>query len=137
MTVAPLHGVHVAVAGDDSDALEFLAQGLRYHGALVTTHDSARTVTRLMQVLLVNVLVVDLRDVSDVALKLIRNVRALPPRDGGRVPMVVLFAGPPEAEPRLVAEDVESVVRKPVQATELARIVATVAAAAADPARET
>ena len=30
----PLRGVHVAVVGDDRDALEFLTQTLRYHGAL-------------------------------------------------------------------------------------------------------
>jgi CheY-like chemotaxis protein len=132
----PLRGVHVAVVGDDSDALEFLAQTLRYHGALVTTHDSARSVLRLMQLLLVNVLVVDLGEVSDVSLKLIRGIRALPPEAGGRVPVVVLFSGPSQAEPRIVAEDVDSVIRKPVQAAELARVVATVYAVTSEGTRE-
>jgi len=136
MTAAPLRGVHVAVAGDDSGALEFLAHTLRYHGALVTTHDSARTLMRLMQLLLVNVLVVDLAEISDVGLKLLRNIRSLPPQEGGRVPIIVLHAGPPHAEQRIVAEDVDSVLRKPIQAAELARVVATVYAASSDRAPE-
>jgi CheY-like chemotaxis protein len=128
----PLRGVHVAVVGDASDALDFLSQTLRYHGALVTTHDSARSVLRLMQLLRVNVVVVDLVEVTDVSLKLIRTVRGLPADVGGRVPIIVLYSGPSELEPRIVAEDVDSVIRKPVQATELARTVAMVYAASSD-----
>jgi CheY-like chemotaxis protein len=129
MTAAALRGVHVALAGDDGDALEFLAQPLRYHGALVTTHDPARTVLRLMQILLVNVLVVDLSEVMDIGLKLIHDVRTLAAEDGGRVPVIALFPGPPSAEALVVAEDVDSVIRKPVSAAELVRVVATVVAA--------
>jgi CheY-like chemotaxis protein len=136
MTAAALRGVHVAVAGDDRDALEVLAQPLRDHGALVTTHDPARTVLRLMQILLVNVLVVDLGDVMDIGLKLIRDVRALAPQVGGRVPVVALFAGPRTAEPLIVAEDVDSVVRKPVASAELVRVVASVVAASPGGTRE-
>ena len=128
----PLRGVHVAVVGDDRDALDFLSQTLRYHGALVTTHDSARSVLRLMQLLRVSVVVIDLGDVTDVSLKVIRTVRGLPPEDGGRVPIIVLYKGPTDVEPRIVAEDVDSVIRKPVQATELARTVAMVYAASTD-----
>jgi CheY-like chemotaxis protein len=125
----PLRGVHVAVVGDDRDGLDFLAQTLRYHGALVTAHESPRSVLRLMHVLRVNVLVLDLRESVDVAVRLVRSVRALSPDAGGRVPIVVLFAGPPEAESQIVVEDVDSIVRKPVPAAELARVIATVYAA--------
>ena len=128
----PLRGVHVAVVGDDGDALEFLSQTLRYHGALVTIHDSARSVLRLMQLLRVSVVVVDLAEVTDVSLKLIRPIRSLPPDEGGSVPVIVLYTGPTDVEPRIVAEDVDSIVRKPVQATELARTVAMVYAATSD-----
>ena len=128
----PLRGVHVAIVGDDRDALEFLTQTLRYHGALVTTHDTARSVMRLMQLLIVSVVVVDLGEVSDVSLKIIRTIRGLPSDEGGRVPVIVLYAGPPDSEPRIVAEDVDSVVRKPVQAAELAHTFATVYAASTD-----
>ena len=128
----PLRGVHIAVVGDDGDALDFLSQTLRYHGALVTSHDSARSVLRLMQLLRVSVVVVDLAEVTDISLKLIRTVRGLPSDVGGRVPIIVLYAGPMDIEPRIVAEDVDSVMRKPVQATELARTVAMVYAASTD-----
>ncbi len=136
MAAAGLRGVHVALAGEDRDALEFLAQGLKYYGALVTTHDSARTVLRVMQLLLVNILVVDLGDVLNGGLKLIRSIRALPAREGGRVPIVALFGGPPDAEPRIVAEDVDSVLRKPVPAGEFARVIAMVVASTPDSPRD-
>lgn len=128
----PLRGVHIAIVGDDRDALEFLTQTLRYHGALVTMHDTARSVLRLMQLLIVSVVVVDVGEVSDVSLKTIRTIRGLPPEDGGRVPIIVLYSGSPDAEPRIVAEDADSVVRKPVQASELAHTVAMVYAASTD-----
>ena len=122
--LSPLHGVHVAVAGDQSDTREFLAQTLRCHGALVTVHDSMRSLTRLIQVLQVNVLVVDLDDVTATHLKMIRSARDLFSPNGGRVPIVVLFSGPAAAEPRIAAEEVDAVVKKPVQAAELASIIA-------------
>ena len=128
----PLRGVHVAVVGDDRDALEFLTQTLRYHGALVTTHDSARSVMRLMQLLVVSVVIVDLSEVSDVSLKLVRTIRGLPADAGGRAPMIVLYSGTPDAEPRIVAEDVDSVLRKPLQAAELAHTVALVYGSSTD-----
>jgi CheY-like chemotaxis protein len=122
-----LHGVHVALAGHGGDAREFLAQTLRYHGALVTVHDAARSLTRLMAVLQVNVLVLDLDEVSDPSVKLLRTVRGLSPHHGRRLPIVVLFSGPANAEPQLLAEDVDAVVRKPVRAAELARVIAAAA----------
>ncbi len=136
MAAAALRGVHVALAGEDRDALEFLAHSLKYYGALVTVHDSMRSVQRVMQVLLVNVLIVDLGDFIDGGLKMIRNVRALPVKDGGRVPIVAVFVGPPDLEPRIVAEDVDSVIRRPVQAGEFAHVIATVVGASPDAPRE-
>src|SRR5919197_1206155 len=113
----PGRGVPVTVVGDDIDALSFLSQTLRYHGALVTTHDTARSVLRLMQLLRVSVVIVDLPEVNDVSLKVIRTVRGLPEEAGGRVPIIVLYTGTRENEQRIVAEDVDSVLKKPVQAT--------------------
>ena len=128
----PLRGVHVAVVGDERDALEFLTQTLRYHGALVTMHDSARSVMRLMQLLMVSVVVVDLVDVTDMSLKVIRAIRAQPADAGGRVPVIALYSGPPQVEARIVAEDVDSILRKPLQASELAHTVAMVYASSTD-----
>ena len=130
MTAARLRGIHVALAGDDSHALAQLTEFLRDDGALVTIHDSAQSLARLMRLLVVNVLVVDLCVLPSEAFTLIRNVRALTPDDGGRVPIVALYAGPDGAVPRLIAADVNSIVRKPVDMTELARIINAVLAAA-------
>lgn len=136
MTAARLRGIHVAVAGDDTGALTELAHSLRRDGALVTAHDSARGLARLMQVLVVNVLVVDLTALTSEALGLIRRVRALPPEEGGRVPIVALYAGPERDEPRLVAEDVDSIVRKPADDAEVARAISAVFAAAPERIKE-
>ena len=133
MADARLRGIHVAVAGDDPIALAQLTQSLRDDGALVTVHDSAPALARFMRLLIVNVLVVDVGTPSDGAFTLIRDVRALSPDEGGRVPIVVLFAGPPHDEQRLVAADVDSTVRKPADASEISRVIKGVFAAS--PAR--
>ena len=122
-----LHGVHVAIAGDPSDARNVLAEILRHHGALVTVHDSARSVMRVMAALEVNVVVVDLDDVTAPHLNMIRAFRGAPAANGGRVPIVVLVSSPGDMDPRLAAVDVAAVVRKPVQVTALVRIIATAA----------
>jgi CheY-like chemotaxis protein len=124
--MTPLRGVHVAVVGESAAALEALTQTLRYHGALVTMHDAARSLLRLMEIVVVSVVVVDLGEVTDVSLKVIRAIRALPRDRGGRVPIVALCAGAPDLEPRIVAEDVDSIARKPISGAQLAQTVATV-----------
>ena len=128
----PLRGVHVAVIGDDGDAADVLTQTLRHQGALVTTHTTARSVMRLMQVLIVSVVVVDVSDTTDASLALIHAIRALPASEGGRVPVIALCDGGTDVERRVVAEDVDSVVKKPVHPAELARTVSAVFAAAVD-----
>ncbi len=128
----PLRGVHVAIVGEDREALEFLGQTLKYHGALVTAHESARSVLRVMQLLRVNVVIVDVRQVDGPSVELIEAVRRGAAADGARVPIVALYSGPADAEPRLVAADVDSVMKKPVQISELARTVAMVYAASSD-----
>ena len=137
MTDARLRGIHVAVAGDDPTALAQLTASLRDDGALVTVHGSAQSLARLMALLVVNVLVVDLAARSrDHALMLIREVRARTPNDGGRVPIIALFAGSDHDEQQLVAADVDSVVRKPADAAELSRIIRDVFAASPARVRE-
>ena len=132
MKAARLRGIHVAVVGDP----KVLAQVTRFlgdDGALVTAHDSGRSLARLMQLLVVNVLVVDVASVAAESVDVIRRVRALSADDGGRVPIVALFAGPAADEPQLVAEDVDSIVRQPTDHAELVRAI--IAVFAASPAR--
>ena len=132
MKAAPLRGIHVAVVGD-TDGLGQLTQCLSDDGALVTAHDSWRGLARLMQLLLVNVLVVDVASVNGKSVDVIRRVRARSADEGGRVPIVALFAGSPADEAQLVAEDVDSIVRQPADRVELARAI--IAVFAASPAR--
>ena len=136
MKAATLRGIHVAIAGDDPNALAHLTQSLRHDGALVTTHDSARSLARVMQILVVNVLVVSLAALTSETLGLIRKVRALPRDEGGRVPIVAVYSGRPADEPWLVAEDVDSIVRTSTAEAELARAIRAVVAASPARVRE-
>jgi len=123
---APLRGVHVAVVSGDYGVLESLKQVLTYCGALVTAHESTRSILRLMEIVWVNALVVDLGD-GELGSTLIRAVRALAPEDGGEVPIIALLPSRADADARLFAEKaVDSTIRKPVQATELGRVIADV-----------
>ena len=134
MKAARLRGIHVAVVGD-TNVLAQLTQSLSDDGALVTAHDSGRSLARLMQLLVVNVLVVDVASLTGESVNVIRKVRALSADEGGRVPIVALYAGPAADEPQLVAEDVDSIVRQPADHAELARAIATVFAASPAPPR--
>jgi CheY-like chemotaxis protein len=135
MKAARLRGIHVAVVGD-TNVLAQLTQSLSDDGALVTAHASWGSLARLMQLLVVNVLVVDVASVSAESVDLIRKVRALSADEGGRVPIVALFAGPEADEPQLVAEDVDSIVRQPADRAELARAITAVFAASPARVRE-
>ena len=131
MKAARLRGIHVAVVGD-TKALGQLTQSLRDDGALVTAHDSWRRLARLMQLLVINVLVVDVASVTCESVDVIRRVRALSADEGGRIPIVALFAGPASDEPHLVAEDVDSIVRQPADHAELVRAIIAVFRGVAD-----
>ena len=132
MKAARLRGIHVAVVGDTNE-LGQVTQSLRDDGALVTAHDSWRRLARLMQLLVVNVLVVDVASITGESVDVIRRVRALSADEGGRIPIVALFAGPVSDEPQLVAEDIDSIVRQPADHAELVRAI--IAVFAASPAR--
>jgi DNA-binding response OmpR family regulator len=121
----PLRGVHVAVVSGDRGVLESLTHVLRYCGALVTAHDTARSVLRLMEIVWVNALVVDLGD-GDLGVTLIRSVRALKAEDGGEIPVIALVPARVDPQAHLFDEGVDSIIRKPVQAAELGRVIADV-----------
>jgi CheY-like chemotaxis protein len=120
---ARLRGIHVAVAGDDSHALAQLTSSLRDDGALVTIHDSARTLSRLTRLLVVNVLVVDLVTLTGDGIAMVHDVRALRPEEGSRLPIIALYSGSESDQQRLIAARVDCILRKPVDEGDLARTI--------------
>jgi DNA-binding response OmpR family regulator len=124
---ARLRGIHVAVTGDDSNALAQLTSSLRDDGALVTIHDSARTLARLIPLLVVNVLVVDLVTLTGDAIAMVHDVRALTPEEGSRLPIIALYNGSEADQQRLIAARVDCVLRKPVDTGDLARTISAFA----------
>jgi CheY-like chemotaxis protein len=91
-----LKGVRVLAVDDDPDTLEFLCFVLEREGALVTCVDRSDIALARLKAAspasLPNVLISDLAMPKRDGTWLIREVRALPPDQGGAVPALALTA---------------------------------------------
>jgi CheY-like chemotaxis protein len=123
-----LGGIHVLLVDDDDDTRDIIERVLARRGAEVVAVASApagllRFAERKFDVLLVDIMMPGMD-----GYEFIGKIRALPPDQGGKVPAATLTA-------RVVTEDrMESVlagfqghVKKPVDAEQLAHVVATLA----------
>jgi PAS domain S-box-containing protein len=123
-----LDGLRVLVIDDDSDALDLASAILARAGAQVRTAISAADAMRLMQEWRPDVLVSDIEMPGEDGYALIRKVRALDPREGGRTPAVALTAyGRIEDRMRTLSAGYTMHVPKPVDPGELTTIIASVA----------
>jgi CheY-like chemotaxis protein len=125
-----LDGLRILVVDDERDTRDLLKEVLEGCGAKVVTCASAREGLAAVRRLHPNVLVADIEMPGESGYELIRELRALPPEDGGRTPAAALtaYAG---AQDRMRALNAgfEFHVPKPVQPAELAAVVATLARA--------
>jgi len=123
-----LDGVRVLVIDDDVDALELAAAILGRAGAQVRTAVTAAEAMRVMREWRPDVLVSDIEMPGEDGYALIRKVRALDPREGGRTPAVALTAyGRLEDRMRTLSAGYTMHVPKPVDPGELTTIIASVA----------
>lgn len=119
-----LRGIHVLLAGDDTERLELFTSVLEYWGALVTGCNSAKSALHAMERLRPNVLVVDIEQIESEGEGLIRLVRALPEDAGGRIPAIAVVVIAREEEiQRLKAAGFDAHLTKPVPAVELGRAI--------------
>lgn len=124
-----LKGVRVLVVDDEADSREMLATMLAEYGAEVTVAGSAdealRTVLEESADRLPHVLVSDIGMPGKDGYELIRELRALGPERGGRIPAIALtgYASAGEKE-RAVSEGFQTHIAKPVKLAELAAIIA-------------
>lgn len=90
--VLALQGIQVLVVDDDADNLELITFILEQSGAVVTSVSSAEEALQLFYQTQPNILIADLGMPRMDGYTLIRQVRALPPEQGGQVPAIALTA---------------------------------------------
>ena len=130
--IPSLDGVRVLVVDDDPDSRSFLSALLEKQGATVGDGRIDRRGARCLQAARPDVLVSDIAMPRQDGYDLIRIVRALPARDGGRTPAVALtaYVRAEDADAALAA-GYQRHLRKPVVISDLIVAVAALAAAGA------
>ncbi|MBD1871855.1 PAS domain S-box protein [Nodosilinea sp. FACHB-131] len=123
-----LAGIKVLVVDDEADARELLATLLRQSGAVVTVVTSAQealaTITQSSSEQRPDILVSDIGMPEVDGYTLIRQVRALTPEQGGRMPAIALTAyARTEDRIKALAAGFQSHVPKPVEPAEFIAVV--------------
>ena len=124
---ATLHGVTVLVVDDEIDARDLVATALRASGAEVTTASSAANALEVLAKSAFMVMVSDVGMPETDGYQLIRHIRARLGERGARLPAVALTAYSREEDRRMATQaGFQTHVAKPVDPSELVRIVAGV-----------
>jgi PAS domain S-box-containing protein len=123
-----LDGLKILVVDDEQDTREMLRAGLGQCGAEVTLAGAAAEALEEIRKSPPDVLISDIGMPDEDGYELMRKVRALPQGEGGRVPAIALTAYA-RTEDRLQAlrAGYQMHVTKPVELTELAAVVASLA----------
>jgi PAS domain S-box-containing protein len=123
-----LDGLRVLVVDDEQDTREMLKAGLGQCGAEVSAAGSAAEALEEIRRAPPDMLISDIGMPDEDGYALLRKVRALPADEGGRVPAIALTAYA-RTEDRLQAlrAGYQMHVTKPVELTELAAVVASLA----------
>ena len=123
-----LKDLRVLVVDDDSDSRELVAAVLMTCGAKVVSLGSAIEALEEMERQPFDVLVSDIGMPEMDGYWLIRKVRQLPAKRGGRIPAAALtaYAGI-EDRRRVLLADYQMHITKPVEAAELTSVVASLA----------
>jgi CheY-like chemotaxis protein len=123
-----LQGVRVLLVDDETDSRDFLSMTLRQYGAQVTALGTADEAVSVLQRERPDVLVSDIAMPGEDGYALIRRVRALAADCGGQVPAAALTAyAKGEDTSRALSAGYQVHVPKPVEPTELAAVVASLA----------
>ncbi len=125
-----LNGVNVLFVDDQADARELVKELLEMHGAKVTSVETAEHALEAMQRENFHVLLSDIGLPMIDGYELIRQIRRLPPEQGGRIPAVAVsgFARSEDSQ-RALAEGFQNHMSKPIEPKELVDLVATLSTA--------
>ncbi|MEH1938629.1 MAG: PAS domain S-box protein [Nostoc sp.] len=87
-----LSGIHILVVDDETDSREFIAFVLEQHGAIVTAVASGADALQAFTQSIPNIIISDIGMPEMDGYMLIRQIRALPPQQGGQIPAIALTA---------------------------------------------
>lgn len=123
-----LAGVEVLVVDDEADARELVRMVLGEAGAIVHTAASADEAIALVRLHRPDVLVSDIGMPDRDGHQLIREVRAMAPREGGRTPAIALTAfARSEDRTRAMLAGYQVHVSKPIEPRELVATIKSLA----------
>jgi len=123
-----LDGVRVMVVEDEQDVRDFLRMSLVHYGAEVTAFETSADALVAVEAQRPDVLVSDIGMPGEDGYAFIRRVRALGPDRGGQVPAAALTAyAKGEDGQRVLSAGFQVHLPKPVQPSDLANVVATLA----------
>lgn len=123
-----LHGLHVLVVDDELDARELVAAVLERKGATVTTVGNVADALSMIEQALPDVILSDLGMPEEDGYTLIKRLRARSPARGGRIPAAALTAyASAQDRTRALLAGFQSHVPKPIEASELAAVIANLA----------
>jgi PAS domain S-box-containing protein len=121
-----LHGLRLLVVDDDSDARSLLILMLGQRGAKVTTVATAAEAFALLEQFKPDLLISDIEMPGEDGYSLIRRVRSLDAKLGTPIPSVALTAhARSEDRVRALAAGFQAHIAKPVAATELIAVIAS------------
>jgi CheY-like chemotaxis protein len=121
-----LNGIRILVVDDDDSTREFVTFLLQLHGAKVRAVDSAGESTAVFTQFKPDVLLSDIGMPSVDGYMLIRQVRALPPEQGGEIPAIALTAYAGEIDyQQALAAGFQNHISKPVEPDKLVEAIAS------------
>jgi len=124
-----LSSLHILVADDDEDSRDIVAGALAEAGASVTTADSVQSALDLLHERRADLVISDIGMPGEDGYSFIRRLRALPAKDGGRIPAIALTAyARPEDAAHALAAGFDRHLVKPVDPDRLTATVAELAA---------
>ncbi|MFB2982880.1 PAS domain S-box protein [Microseira sp. BLCC-F43] len=125
---SPLAGLNILVVDDDADSRDFIAFVLEQDGAKVIALPSALQALREFPRAKPDVLVSDIGMPEMDGYMLMRQIRALPPDQGGKVPAIALtaYAGEGDSKQALSA-GFQQHIAKPIEPNQLVQAVAKLA----------
>jgi signal transduction histidine kinase len=121
---SPLTGIRILVVDDDTDSREFFAFALEQLGAHVSTVTSAGEAIATLARLQPNILLSDIGMPDMDGYMLIRQIRAMPPEQGGQILAIALtaYAGEIDRQQALAA-GFQHHLAKPVEPDELVKVI--------------
>jgi CheY-like chemotaxis protein/anti-sigma regulatory factor (Ser/Thr protein kinase) len=121
---SPLTGIRVLVVDDDADSREFFAFVLEQLGAQVSTVTSAGEAIATLERLQPNILLSDIGMPDMDGYMLMRQIRAMPPEQGGQILAIALtaYAGEIDRQQALAA-GFQHHLAKPVEPNELLKVI--------------